>query len=249
MTKRRTTEDTVSKIVKVITPILGALADDLEKENERLREWQATLLEATGTSRPDHALSVVQTTANRLAEREADIQELCEAAGVSHKGNLLQKLRSELKASSALPEVFRYHPPHWVKEAKTVKEYDDVRYKYVTRTEKGVTAPQAQRKLDRLAPVIAAVLKESEQASNPDAFLAEMVGCFNTETYDEFADLCYKYLRNDPEDQQEESVVEEVVEGTNNKLEQQLEEMRLAAAETGEDFDEDATRCLLLSEA
>ena len=175
MAKRRTTEDTISKIVKVITPILGGLADDLEKENERLREWQTALLELTGTSRPDHVLSVVQTTANRLAEREADLLELCEAAGVSHKGNLLQKLRAEAKTGVSTAKMdLNGVPPNWM-------------------TQPNSNYNEQYKKLRLLLPVArqaAAKANEEELASLKDYFQASC-------SPEDFEDYCKEFIYGD----------------------------------------------------
>ena len=235
--------------MKVITPILGGLADDLEKENERLREWQATLLELTGTSRPDHVLSVVQTTAERLAEREADLQELCEAAGVSHKGNLLQKLRAlgQKKPELQLPDWATFFPNHWVMETaleKTTGWKNGLRVENLYKA-KAVTALQAQRKLDRIKPTLLQVL---EELNWDPAQVDEVKDAFLTLSAEKFQEALFDFLRNKATGEEEDGG-EATATQAETELEAKVEDLRIAAAETGEDFDEDAARCLLLSEA
>ena len=219
---------------------------DLEKA-ERLAEEVTDLATQLGVkadgSNIYNASKAVAKAVGELLNLEQEAQRL----GYKSVALALKAL-SQVKPAVELPEVFRYYPTHWVHEAGVERLQVWKDGKRVDRNYRvtAVTPLQAQRKLERLAPVLAAVLREAELLENREEFLTEVVDCFKNQPYDEFADLCYRFLRCDSSDD-EESEVEQVVEATPDKLEEQLEVVRRLAAETGESFDEEASRCLLLT--
>ena len=219
---------------------------DLEKA-ERLAEEVAELAALLGANADGpnayNASKAVAKAVRRLLSLEQEAQRL------GYKSTALAlKALSQVKPAVELPEDFRYYPAHWVREAGVERVEAWKNGRRVDRNYKvtAVTPLQAQGRLDRLAPVLAEVLKEVESRDNRAELLAEVVDAFNTRSYEGFVEQCFDFLRGEtPCD--DENEVEEVVEAADDKLEQQLEELRRLAAETGNPFDEEATRCLLLT--
>jgi hypothetical protein len=220
---------------------------DLEKA-ERLAEELtelATLLgvKADGPNAYNASKAVAKAVRGLLTLEE-------EAQRLGYKSPALAlKALSQVKPAVELPEVFRYYPAHWVREAGVERVEVWKNGKRVDRNYKvtAVTPLQAQGRLDRLVPVLAEVLKEGESLDNHAQLSAEVVDAFNTRSYEDFVEQCFDFLRGEtPYD--DENEVEKVVEATDDKLEQQLEVLRRLAAETGHPFDEEATGCLLLTE-
>jgi hypothetical protein len=91
------------------------------------------------------------------------------------------------------------------------------------------------------------VLKEVVALEDREQVFAEVVESFNSIPYDDFADRCYDFLRGDSADEEDSSLEDHLEDGHEN-LEEQLENSRSLAVETGLHFDEEATRSLLLTQ-
>ena len=72
-------------------------------KTEKLESLLTHIKEITGTTRVDQAISVIESTRRDLEASRAEIQELCEAVGVAHKGCLLQKLRAMMASQLEYP--------------------------------------------------------------------------------------------------------------------------------------------------
>jgi hypothetical protein len=166
----------------------------------------------------DNAVKAVLAAGNELLAARA------QAEGLGYKSLALAlKALSQTKTADELPEVFRYYPEHWVREAGVERvtvwnngKSSDRNYKVTS-----VTPLMAQRNLKRLAPVLADVIEEAKTRENPEGELAEVVESFNTDTYEEFAENCFRFLRGrTPVDAENEAKV--AVEPNDSKLERCL---------------------------
>lgn len=146
-----------------------------------------------------------------------------------------------------LPDWATIFPNHWVMETgleKTTGWKNGLRVENLYKA-KAVTALQAQRKLDRIKPTLLQVL---EELNWDPAQVDEVKDAFLTLSAEKFQEELFDFLRNKATGEEEEGG-EATATQAETELEAKVEDLRIAAAETGEDFDEDAARCLLLSEA
>ena len=177
---------TNSKTQAALDRLSKSIEEDALKMN-KLESLFERIKQITDTTRIDQAVSVIESIKQDLEDTKAQIQELCEAAGVNHKGNLLQKLRAMKTQTLALPDWCEFYPSHWVKEKKV--ERTEVSYcVWRTVTTHAVTAKQAQYRLLRIQPLLARCLSEiSDEQTVKDAFF--------TLEYEDFLEGLFGCLR------------------------------------------------------
>lgn len=139
-----------------------------------------------------------------------------------------------------LPEWALYAPAHWSNEAsiETIYYWKNGRKIDAPKRKQAVTPLQAQRQLDRLKPTIKLVLDELYW--DPEE-MEEVKEALMTLGYTDFQQRLFGFLRQLTEAGEVEDA-EEVSNEPDPELEASLEEMRQAL---GDEFDEDAVRCLL----
>jgi len=180
---------TNSRTQAALDRLTRSIEEDAMK-TEKLESLLTHIKEITGTTRVDQAISVLESTRRDLEASRAEIQELCEAAGVAHKGGLLQKLRAmRANQSMPLPDWCEFYPSHWVREAKV--DRTEVSYnKWRIVTTPSVTPHQAQKMLLRIQPLLSRCLSEIREEDE-----VEVKKAFFDLTYEDFLEQLFDCLR------------------------------------------------------
>jgi hypothetical protein len=201
---------TIRRTQAALDRLTRSIEEDAMK-TEKLESLLTHIQEITGTTRVDQAVSVIESTRRDLEASRAEIQELCEAAGVAHKGCLLQKLRAmKSNQNLLLPDWCEFYPPHWVREVKV--ERTEVSYNtWRIVTTPSVTPHQAQKMLIRIQPLLSRCLFEIREEDE-----VEVKKAFFNLTYEDFLEELFDCLREGTSATTMEIEKEELVESFHN---------------------------------
>lgn len=209
---------------------------DLEKA-ENLAEETNRLALLLGARADGLNVTNAQRTVSKAVEEFVEARQQAKDNGYASLAFALKALGQKTPALR-LPEWAQYAPAHWSNE--TELEHVEHWRKSKLYKVKAVTPLQAQKQLDSLKPTLKLVLDELDW---DPAQLEDVKKALLTLTYKDFQEELFSFLRRTTEEPDE---VDEAEETTANQqdpeLEASLEELRQTL---GDEFDEDAARCVL----
>lgn len=210
---------------------------DLEKA-ENLAEETNRLALLLGVRKDGLNTTNAQRAVSKAVEEFVEARQQAKDNGYSSLAYALKAL-GQKTPELQLPEWAQYAPPHWSNETELERVEHWQKPKLYKK--KAVTPLQAQHQLDRLKPTLKLVLDELEW--DPEE-LEQVKKALNTESYSDFQESLFDFLRGLAED------TEEATTETSNEVElefeAELEELRAESEKLGLEFDKEAARSLLV---
>ena len=208
---------------------------DLERA-ENLAEETNRLALLLGARADGLNVTNAQRTVSKAVEELVEVRQQAKTNGYASLAFALKAL-GQKNPELQLPDWAQYAPAHWSNE--TELEHVEHWRKSKLYKVKAVTPLQAQKQLDRLKPTLKLVL--DELGWDP-AQLENVKDALMTKSYRDFQERLFSFLRGTEEQDEVDEAEETTANQKDPELEASLEELRQTL---GEEFDEDAARCVL----